>query len=149
MSDDFDWTSRNSSLVLTTQMARAIFENERGEIALRQQADSSWQEDDSWVYFSKDRALTVVRSILEVAGIDPATAFRDTSRGSFHAQTGNENSNITPAGAVDRDSNRDTSATAPKDKTAADRQRRYRERHADRNAVTRDTVTPPLLLAAE
>lgn len=70
--DNFDWSSDNPSLVLATQMAVAVFENERGEIAIRQQADASWQEEDSWVYFTKDRAVTVARAILDVAGIDLA-----------------------------------------------------------------------------
>jgi hypothetical protein len=65
---DFDWID-NPDIVLSTQMAVAVFENARGEVCLRQQAEP-WQDEDQWVTFTKDRALDVARRILEVAGID-------------------------------------------------------------------------------
>lgn len=70
MSDEFNWNNDNPNLILATQMAVAIFENERDEVCVRQQAEP-WMDDDQWVTFTKDRAVTVARAILKVAGIDP------------------------------------------------------------------------------
>ena len=69
MVDDFDWYGNNPDIVVTTQMAVAVFENERGEICVRQQSEP-WQDNDLWVTFSKDRAVIIARAVL--VGIERA-----------------------------------------------------------------------------
>jgi hypothetical protein len=134
MSDEFTWCD-NPDVVIPTQPAIAVFENTNGAVCIRQEGQFGTDED-AWVFFSKDRALTVARAILDVAGIEPVDAFPEIWTTAMH--------NIGNSAGPSQDR---------KDHTAAERQRRYRERHADRNAVTRDTVTgdavTPFRLAAE
>jgi hypothetical protein len=140
MADDFDWNN-DETVTVRTQMGLAVYTNPHGALVIRQ--EGSYPDDDVWVIFDACHARTIARRILEEAGIDPAIAFRDTHRDSFRSQTGNEHSDIGQVGTGGRDSKRDTNATAPKDKTAAERQRRRRERIArDSHAVTDRDVTP-------
>lgn len=109
MARGFDWYD-NPDIVVQMQMPIAVFQNERGEVCIRQHAEE-WQEEDAWVTVSMDRAITVARAILEVAGIDPAAAFQTT-------------------GGAD--------VTSPRDRTAAERQRRYRKRRNGRDVTGHD-----------
>lgn len=135
---NFSWID-NPDVVVKMQMPIAIFENSRAEVCIRQQGED-WQDEDQWVTFSKDRVVTVVRAILEVAGIDPDEVFRDTTRDG--AQDGINNGTKGFVGYSDdrRDGDRDATGTAAKskDKTKADRQKRYRRRLKERRDATRD-----------
>ena len=110
MSDGFDWQS--DDVVIPTQPAIAVFENSNGAVCIRQEGQYG-PEDDTWVYFTKDRAVTVAKAILEVAGIDPAALVPGT---------------LTALPALNSNSN-------------AERQRRFRERQ--RKAVTHVAADHP------
>jgi hypothetical protein len=110
MVDDFDWYGNNPDIVVTTQMAVAVFENERGEICVRQQSEP-WQDNDLWVTFSKDRAVIIARAVLKVAGLDLSSL----------------------------------ATTAPqRDSTAAERQRRHRDKRRDETRDTKRDGSAPL-----
>jgi hypothetical protein len=80
---------------------------------------ASWdREEDPWIFFPCSDALAIVSAILRAAGLD----------------------DVEIAAEVDR--------AAPKDPTAAERQRRYRRRHRNgRNGATPDlpfTISPEM-----
>jgi hypothetical protein len=112
--EDFDWRRDADDIAIEEQLRIAVYCNPRGHVVIRQQ---DWPEDDSMVVVAPQNALALARAVLKAAGQIEAlpellgSPFEGASKG-------------------DR----------PKDPTAAERMRRYRERHrngygaADRNA---------------
>jgi len=116
-SHNFDWYSDDgeSSIVVRHQPATAVYTNPH-EVVMRQQ----YGDEDDFVYVTKNNALKVAQAILSLAGIEVAlTRLHD--------------------GGLDEP----LLLSAPKDKTAAERMRRYRKKK--RNAVTDE---PELRLVA-
>ena len=123
-SHNFDWYSDDgeTSIVVRHQPATAAYTNPHGEVVIRQQ--DQYGDEDDFVYVTKDNALKVAQAILSLAGIEVALTRLDD-------------------GGLDEP----LLLSAPKDKTAAERMRRYRnkKRDADRNTVTDE---PELRLVA-
>jgi hypothetical protein len=121
--NDFDW-SDDDSVVLRDQPAVAIYSNKFQQVVIR--CERAWdQEDDVVVLVDFAHAIRVVHAILETAGHGDIEFIRP-SRGGF----------------VDVDQ-ADDELPGPKDKTAAERQRRYRNKHRNGNGrdVTGEGVT--------
>lgn len=115
---DFDWSDQED-VVLPEQPATAVYVNPRGHIVIRQQDD----HEDVWIIVQPQNARRLAAAILRAAGDDEALGRLLGS----HSEAPSHG---------DR----------PKDPTAAERQRRYRERNADRdvtrNADRNGPVTP-------
>ena len=119
-SQEFSWNPREDEhhdIVVRHQPAIAVYLNPHDEVVIRQQ-DQYDESDDSFVYVTKDNVLRVVQRRLEVAGIELATSFAELL--------------LLPP---------------PKNKTAAERMRRHRNknRNDSRNTVTEE---PELRLVA-
>lgn len=105
---------QNSDVVVETQMAIAVYESVQGKVCILQQGD--YQTEDNCIIIAKDRARAVAMAILRVAG-DAIPEQQDE---------------------------RPAAQQAPKDPTAAERQRRYRDKRNGRDSyensrvVTRD-----------
>lgn len=123
---NFDWND-DEGVIIPVQAAVAVYENQRGDIVIRQQR--AWDKDsDTLIFIRPENALAIVHAILQAAGnphIDHQRAIADFN--SFEART--------------------------KDHTAAERQRRCRDRKRDvtfsDRDIDRDIPSPPLLTAAE
>jgi hypothetical protein len=130
-SDDFDW--HGESVVLRCQPAVAVYENPHGEIVIRQEGHYG-PEEDQWLYITRYNAPKVAKAILALVGIELSLK---------------ADGEISPP------------RTARKGATAAERQRRYRERqrneesdgecHGERDETVtpRDCELPLRLIAAE
>ena len=114
MSDsrEFDWGDIDADIVVPEQPAIACYTNPNGAVVLRQ-AGQYGLEDDHWVYFHADHAVAVAYAILNAAGLTMQIV------------------QCQPNGCCD--------VPQPKDRTAAERQKRYRERK--RNARNTEAVT--------
>jgi hypothetical protein len=96
---DFDWVAGDANVVIREQPTTAVYTNPFGQVVIRQQ---TWPQDDVWVIVGPEHVAAVIKAMLDAAGIEPATMFSD--------------------GAVE------AAPRSPADPTAAERQRRYRER---------------------
>lgn len=97
---DFDWTG-SGSIAVAEQLAIAIYPNPKGVVVVRQ--ERAWDEDsDTVIFVNPDHARAVAAAILEAAGLEP---------------------DVVIAGLLA------PPATPPvADPTAAERQRRHRQR---------------------
>ncbi|MCK1539380.1 MULTISPECIES: hypothetical protein [unclassified Bradyrhizobium] len=114
MSDHFDWDDVDT--IVPAQGAIAVYENPHGNVVVREQVP--YPEDDKWIIFLPQYAEVIVRRIIEVAGL-PFTLVPNGS---------------SVVGSSDK----------PKDCTAAERQRRRRNKlrkARDSNRDDFDTVT--------
>jgi hypothetical protein len=121
-SPEFDWNPKNDAdhcIVIPHQPAIAVYLCPRDEVVIRQQ-DQFDESDDGFVYVTKKSVVPLVQRMLGVAGIEAVIAHREDG--------GLAEPLLLPA---------------PKDKTAAQRMRRYRNKN--RNTVTDE---PPLRLVA-
>lgn len=125
-SRDFDWIDSAEDVVVPEQAAIAVYLNPRGDVVIRQQAQYH-PDEDTWIVVAPDRAQAVADAIVEAARLAV-----------YHP----EDDELAPPA--------ERTAAVPKDPTAAERQRRYRERHrnshgADRDVTGRDGCLPLLL----
>jgi hypothetical protein len=125
---EFDWNPANDtdhSVVVRHQPAIAVYFNPHDAVVIRQQ-DQYDESTDHFVFITKDNVRKVVERMLEVAGIELLMARVEDS--------GLEESRLLPA---------------PKDPTAVERQRRYRNKHRNGNGrdetVTRNDELPLLI----
>jgi hypothetical protein len=133
---EFDWNpnrDEDHSIVVRGQPAIAVYLNPHDEVVIRQEGQYDPSEDN-FVYVTKPNALIVAKAVLEAARIDvefigPSVAKLITDRTDIDWEAANEAFNETEA--------------KPKDRTAAERQRRYRERHRN-GTVTPETVMDPV-----
>ena len=88
----------DADVIVPQQPAIAVYLNPTGDVVLRQRGDL--YDDDSWCWFRIERAPAVARAIIETAGLDIAELMPEPTR----------------------------IGSKPKDPSAAERQRRYRER---------------------
>lgn len=124
---EFDWRRDADDVVIREQLAIAVYENPAGDLVIRQ---ADWPDDDSIIIVAKSNAAALARAILRAAG--QIEVFPELLGSPFDG-----------ASKGDR----------PKDPTAAARQKRYRERNADRNGrngngVTEHNGAPRLALLA-
>ena len=136
----FDWRE-DPSIVCEEQPALAVYTNPRGQCVLRQ--ERRWdEEDDTVILICCENALAVVRAILVAVGMNDLKLYRECGMGGEDIDWPEEP--FARREAADE--------SKPKDSTAAERQRRRRQKL--RNMVTRDNrdsikEVPELRLAAE
>lgn len=119
---DFD----DADIVVHTRvdLAIAVYTNAAGEVVVRQQADWPHEDEDHVVLFAREHVQAIARAILAEAGIVDAPNPRQI------AGTGEP----TPAKLCPGS---EPIAPAPRDRTGAERQRRWRERNGSgRNGIT-------------
>jgi hypothetical protein len=140
---DFDWKS-DDSIAVCEQPAIAVYENKCGQVTLRR--ERSWdEEDDVFIPIAKDNVLTVIAHILRAAGMFDIELIRARDGG------GSEDvqlQDLIVGGAVVEPWD-ELSRSVPKDKTAAERQRRYRSRQRNgngRDVTDERNVSLPLLI---
>lgn len=112
--DDFDWNGE--SVVLQRQDPLAVYTNQHGDIVLR---CWQWPDDDVTIIIDQAHAERVAAAILAAAGrpdINWAMANADFDRFEANQQT--------------------------KDRTAAERQKRWREKHRNGETVTHNAQLP-------
>jgi hypothetical protein len=112
--DDFDWSSNNTDVAVRRQDAVAVYENVNGDVVVRRQADFN-EDEDPILIINKACVPALVRALIDTAGLEA----EPVSHGIL----------LPPP------------ARSGSDPTAAERQRRYRDRHrngADRNAHDRN-----------
>ncbi|MEY9983416.1 hypothetical protein ABH995_002753 [Bradyrhizobium yuanmingense] len=120
MSDNFNWDDDDT--IVPAQGAIAVYENNHGNIVVREQVP--YPEDDKWIVFLPQYAEVIIRRIIEVADL-PFT--------------------LVPVGnpAIG-------SSGKAKDGTAAERQRRRRNKlRDDRDSGRDDTQTVTAVTAAQ
>jgi hypothetical protein len=136
---DFDWNpSRDAdhSIVVRGQPAIAVYLNPHDEVVIRQEGQYD-PSDDHFVYVTKPNALMVARAVLEAAGVNvefitPSVARLMIERADIDWRSVNEDFS-------ERASPEET--LPPKDRTAAERQRRHRANKRNGVTVTAPTVT--------
>lgn len=112
MSEDFDWD--DVDIIVPEQGAIAVFKNPFGNIVVRERAQ--YPEEDKWIVFLPQYAEVIVRRIIEVADL-PFTLVPNAS----------------PA---------NISSGKAKDGTAAERQRRRRNKLRNDRDCDRDDFEP-------
>jgi hypothetical protein len=132
---DFDWTS-DDSIAVHDQPAIAIYANGCGQVVLRR--ERSWdEEDDCFIHISKENVLTIVAGMLRAAEMFDIELIRARGGGGYEDV---DLQDLIVGGAV-MELRDELSRSVPKDKTAAERQRRCRENKTRRD---RDSVTEPV-----
>lgn len=120
MSDNFDW--EDVDIIVPAQGAIAVYENPHGSIVVREQVP--YPEEDKWIIFLPQYAELIVRRIIEVAGLPFA---------------------LVPIGTPAIGS-----SSMAKDPTAAERQRRRRNKlRDDRDSERDDAQTITVVTAAQ
>jgi hypothetical protein len=112
--DDFDWNAVADQVVQYSVEKVAIYDNPNGDVVIRQ--EQRWdEEEDTFIVIAQGHALRAAHAILTAAGIEAAPT---CVQGDGLAEP--------------------VLLPAPKDRTAAERMRRYRDKHRNeqRNAVT-------------
>ena len=113
---DFNWIADAADVVVPDQAAIAVYRNARGDIVVRQEASITYDEDHL-VVVAPEHAQALAHAILSAAGVP------DTAGDIAGAEPGK----------------------AAKDRTGAERQRRFRERHGKRNGEASRNGETPLL----
>jgi hypothetical protein len=139
--DSFDWANEDN-IVLRDQPAVAIYSNRFQQVVIR--CERAWdQEDDVFVLVDFAHAIKVAQAILLAAGQDDIQFYRQAGRGCQDVEVELPPNWNPPSRAL---SGIEAEVSEPKDKTAAERMRRYRNKHRnDRNGVTEE---PELRLVA-
>lgn len=133
MTEEFSWEAVAEHIVQQQVECVAIYANDRGDIVIRQQ--QRWdEEDDSWIVIAKANAFAAARAILEAADIRPDVAAMIASRPDIDWAAVDQEFECQVLEADD---------SKPKDRTAAQRQRRYRARKRDgeRDSTVTESVT--------
>jgi hypothetical protein len=117
-SSEFDWRSAEDKecIVVRHQPAIAVYVNPRDEVFIRQEGHYG-PEEDHWVYVTKDNVPKLVQALLEASGFETATT---------HG---------TPL-----------MLPKPEALNGAERQKRYRNKHRNRNGDGRVTESDELPL---
>jgi hypothetical protein len=137
--DSFDWANEDN-IVLRDQPAVAIYSNRFQQVVIR--CERAWdQEDDVFVLVDFAHATRVAQAILVAAGQDDIQFYQQTGRGCQDVEV------ELPPDWDPEQAEVEGSELKPKDKTAAERMRRYRNKHRtdERNSVTEE---PKLKLVA-
>ena len=111
-----------------------------GQIELSQ---GGYDDEYHAIYIRPENALRLIRALLNVVGMDDVHLHRQDEGVCYNVDGSNDRAtehHDEPVG------NQPTSSERPKDRTAANRQRRYRERKRNGSDVTeeRNTVTDGL-----
>lgn len=73
MSNDFNWTSQEDSVVIPRQDAIAVYSNPQGGIVIRREADFPSEDEDVFIVIDRKHARAVIEAI-ERELREPATA---------------------------------------------------------------------------
>jgi hypothetical protein len=106
---DFDWKDDADCIVQHSTPTVAVFTNTNGDIVIRKQREDMYEEHDAFIVISRGNARTVAQAILDAAEVGPDAV-------------------VVPAEKAE-----------PKDRTAAERAKRYRDskkRHGDDRDAT-------------
>ena len=119
-SPDFDWTA-DDSIAVREQPAIAVYANNNGQVTLRRQG--AWDDDDDcFIPIARENVLAIIGAILAAAGMDDVRLYRES-----------------PGGLC---SDIDLPEPAqPRDRTAAERQRRHRAKLKERDSASENPVT--------
>jgi hypothetical protein len=139
--EDFDW-SNDDDVVSRRQDSLAIYSDERGQVVLRRERD--WDEEaDVCILIAPERAPMVAHAILEAAGLGNVQFYRVMGGSPGLVDFCEDIDWRGTEGNLDETSARRTEAE-PKDRTAAERQRRRRAKQRDRAAAELSSVTEPV-----
>jgi hypothetical protein len=138
--DQFDWAS-SESVAVHEQPSIAVYQNPYGQVVLRR--ERSWDEDDDcFIPIARENVLTVIRAILVAADMGDAKLYRDCGGNEYFGSCEDiewPDQNASACVLIEQvDSTLHLNQAKPKDKTAAERQRRHR---ANKAKPDRDTVT--------
>jgi hypothetical protein len=127
----FDWSTIEEDIVVPEQAAIAVYNNPEGGVVLRQ-AGQYGPDEDTTVVLHPSHALRLARAILDRAGLEllAIVPLIDKVR----------EANGYPAESDDGHGEQPDDANSKKDRTAAARQRRQREKQRERDSVI-DAVT--------
>ncbi|AYD02219.1 hypothetical protein [Neorhizobium sp. NCHU2750] len=66
---DFDWNeaAKAGDIIVRSQDAIAVYENDDGDIVIRRQADPYIENEDVFVVIPLEKAIDVARKIVDVA----------------------------------------------------------------------------------
>jgi hypothetical protein len=142
-SDDFNWNTAvdEGTVVVRHQPAIAVYTNPHDEVVIRQEGHYG-PDEDQFIYLTRENVRKVVNKVLEVGGFASITetalmaARPDID---WHAVL----SDFNESGIACNEE-----ASKPKDGTAAERAKRYRENKKRERDAHRDepvTVAPRLL----
>jgi hypothetical protein len=132
-----DWS--DESVVVREQPAISVYRNKFGDVVVRQQ---SWYDDDPCIIIQLQNAADVARAILEEAGFDSSVLFRNPAESNSESRSEINGHEVVGKSEI---------ARRPKDKTGADRQRRFRVRRRNAAAAVTPSVTaiPPDTVTAD
>jgi hypothetical protein len=136
---EFGW-SDESAIVLNRQPRTAVYLNPRGQLVIRQEADFD-ETEDPYLYFSQENVIALCYGLFDAIGA-PYSIIADVHGGCVDIpRPGQPGIDLDATNAAS-----DGFEAKGKDPTAAERQRRRRERkrHDDVRPVERDagvTVT--------
>ena len=143
--DGFDW-AKDDSVAVQTQPALAVYSNKFGQVVIRREA--AWdEEDDVFVHITKQNLLTIIGAMLEAAGMTDVRLYRESGMACHDIDLPTRADRMMAArpdidwDTANQDFDELQEAEPPKDRTAAERQRRYRANKKLRDIVTK-TVTP-------
>jgi hypothetical protein len=146
--ETFEWSADNPDVVAQRQDSVAVYENANGSITIRRERE--WDEDDDvLIVITKPNVLAFVRAMLRAAGSD-LELVRSLGNGSYGDVRPDidwqaANADFGRFEAAERAANDPAPRKAPKDPTAAERQRRSRasrqNRVSDRDSHGEDRDT--------
>lgn len=155
--ENFDWATDNA-VAVQTQPALAVYSNNFGQVVIRREA--AWDEhEDVFVHIVRDNVLTIIGAMLEAAEMTDVRLYRQNGMTCHDIDLPTRAERMMAARPdIDWDqANQDfdalEEAEGPKDRTAAERQRRHRANKKLRDSVTenvtdRDREEPELRLVA-
>jgi len=118
--EDFKW-SANDSIVLQDQPALAVYQNPVGQVVLRREAH--WDEtEDCFIYICRGNVLAVIAAMIRTAELHDVLLAQRSGGGYADYPVWPEEEASEPL-----------QIEGPKDRTAAERQRRHRANKARRD----------------
>jgi hypothetical protein len=130
---DFNWWGDDEAIVVQDQAATAIYANKHGGVVLRQQR--AWdEENDTYIVVARENAIRVANAILDAAGHGDLMFYRPSRSGAGYEDVGIDELGHHLAWAPPAEGK----VKKPKDTTAPERQKRYRDRK--RQGVTTDVT---------
>lgn len=125
--DGFDWA--DDSLLVPGYQAVAVYPNQHNDIVIRRERHPYLEEDDVCIVIQRERVPALIAKLGELLQL---TAEPETISGYLEPPSASAaDTTIEPAPAPPR-----IAAPVRKDRTAAERQRRWRERQRNSAAIT-------------
>ena len=153
--DDFNWHT-DKTVAVRSQAALAVYANNDDEVIVREQAQYP-DDEDCFVVINREHIPTIVRHLLDAAGLENIRMVRHLGGESFEDFEDFETALRHTRPDLDLDAAlaefdakhiTEPSEAVPKDKTGAERQRRLREKRRN-GGVTADGEHPAFAAAVE